>query len=990
VSAADRSVLPDSAPPLLVGRERELALLRHHLHATLAGHGSLVLISGAAGIGKTTLAEALCREAGEQGALVLIGRCYDLTDTPPYGPWVELFGRYRQEDGLPPLPNAFTTRGTVGAVASQATLFQQVHDFFTALTAQQPVILLLDDLHWADPASLDLLRSLARSLADLPLLLLVTYRSDELTRHHPLYQLLPTLIREAHPVRLTLHPLTAHDLHALIGTHYRLTAADDARLLAYMQAYAEGNPFFVGELLRTLEEEAMLRQTDDRWQLGDLEGIAVPQLLRQVIDARVGRLDEEAQHLLAVASVIGQAVPVALWATVTEREEAGLLPVLAQAVEAHLLVETPDGSGVRFVHALIREALYAGVLAPQRRLLHRRIGEALAARADPDPDAVAYHYLQAGDDRAVVWLIRAGERAQRAYAWVTAVERFEAALALLAAHPPGESTAGWLHYRLARMRRLSDPAGGIAHLDAAAEIAEETGDRALAAGVRFARGQLRIHVGELASGLTELRAGVAGLATLTEEEQERLNAHDGTHRGTMASRRGLLVLSLAGAGHLTEAVAMGEEMMRGLPTDPREIAHAGGLHSNALRGLALAYADLGRVADARTAHARTRAVYRAMGHEVNVYDAILGELWWVSLPYRADDVAERERLLAEAGAVRAQSRAIGLSRLMKGIHDQILAVVTGAWDMAREAAETENASPVSGFHSFSRGTLTQLARAQGRLAEAAGYIREQFPAGPDTGPGDVLLNFGLRLQREAAALSLNGGDLPGARAWLEAHDRWLAWSGAVLGRAEGETLWAQYYRQAGEIAQAYVHAERARAHASEPRQPLALLAVHRLMGELDAEAGGYDEAADHLDVSLRLADACQAPYERALTLLALATLRAAAGAAEDATRLLDEARAICEPLGARPALDRIASLHATLAEHSAAVPPAIPAFPAGLSAREVEVLRLVAAGFSNPQIAAQLFLSRRTIEQHLRNIYNKLGVSSRAAATHFAVANGLA
>src|SRR5262249_19801991 len=162
------------------GRDRELAILREHLAAACASRGSLVLIGGEAGIGKPALAEAIGREAAARGALVLIGRGYDLTETPPDGPWGELFGHDRAEAERPPLPDAFAQRGTVGTVNSQSELFRQVLDFFTALAAMQPLVFLLDDLHWTDPASLDLLRVLARALADLPLLVLATYRSDEL------------------------------------------------------------------------------------------------------------------------------------------------------------------------------------------------------------------------------------------------------------------------------------------------------------------------------------------------------------------------------------------------------------------------------------------------------------------------------------------------------------------------------------------------------------------------------------------------------------------------------------------------------------------------------------------------------------------------------------------------------------------------------------------------------------------------------------------
>jgi predicted ATPase len=175
--------LSGNAPPL-VGRDRELAVLRQQFSAAGTGRGSLVLIGGEAGIGKTALAETICREAAEQGTLVLVGRCYDLTETPPYGPWVELFARYRPAESTPPLPEAFAHSGTLGPVSSQAALCQHVREFFRAVATHRPVLLLLDDLHWAEPASLDLLRFLARSLTTLPLLVIATYRVDELTRHH--------------------------------------------------------------------------------------------------------------------------------------------------------------------------------------------------------------------------------------------------------------------------------------------------------------------------------------------------------------------------------------------------------------------------------------------------------------------------------------------------------------------------------------------------------------------------------------------------------------------------------------------------------------------------------------------------------------------------------------------------------------------------------------------------------------------------------------
>jgi DNA-binding CsgD family transcriptional regulator len=207
----------------------------------------------------------------------------------------------------------------------------------------------------------------------------------------------------------------------------------------------------------------------------------------------------------------------------------------------------------------------------------------------------------------------------------------------------------------------------------------------------------------------------------------------------------------------------------------------------------------------------------------------------------------------------------------------------------------------------------------------------------------------------------------------------------VLGQAEGAAAWAAYHRAAGDPALARQYAERALAFAEAPRQPLALLCAHRLLGELDTAVGRRAEAADRFHAALALADACRAPFERALTLLALADLRHASDEDSVASRLLDAARAICSPIGARPALDRAEALLARLSAQDSYAS----AFPARLTAREAEVLRLVAQGLSNSEVAARLALSTRTIEQHLRSIYDKLDVSSRTAAAHIATEHHL-
>jgi predicted ATPase len=433
-------------------------MLRQRLDVASAGQGGLVLIGGEAGIGKSALAEVACREAAERDALVLAGRCYDLMDTPPYGPWLELFERYRSDDSRPPLPAVFAEPGTVADIAGQAALFRHVFDFFLSIARQQPLVLLLEDLHWADPASLDLLRSLARRLHDVPILLLATYRADELTRRHPFFALIPTLEREAGATLLDLRRLSPDALHALVATRYDLGDADAARLVTYLNDRAEGNPFFAVHLLRALEDADILSQDETGWVFADLSQARLPSVLRQVLEARVLRLGAEAERSLRVAAVIGQEVPFSLWAVVADATEETLLAVMEDAIEAHLIETTNDG--FRFTHALVREALHQGILPPRRRVLHRRIAEALLAMPRPDVEPIARHLREAGDPRAVEWLIKAGNRAIVLFAWRSALAYFEAAQHLAEMHGLDAATDPYLIFRLARVNRYIDPRGG--------------------------------------------------------------------------------------------------------------------------------------------------------------------------------------------------------------------------------------------------------------------------------------------------------------------------------------------------------------------------------------------------------------------------------------------------------------------------------------------------------------------------------------------------
>lgn len=837
-------------------------------------------------------------------------------------------------------------------------------------------MLVFDDLHWTDAASLELLRIVVRGLDSLPALIVATYRVEEMTERHFLHQHLPAIIHETNAVRLGLQRLDEAGIRALIE-RFRLSGRDKRRFVTYLDERADGNPFFINELLHTLEEGGVLRSEGEAWVLGDPRTVRVPPLVRQVISGRVARLEPETQRLLTIGAVIGQEIPLTLWATIADEDEESLLAAIERAIIAHLLEEGTDAMQVRFVHALIRETLYEGSPIGQRRLWHRRIGEVLAVRAAPDPDAVAHHFRRAGDERAVTWLVTVGDRAKRAHAWLTAADRFETALMLLEESGADAEERGWLLIRLADARRYSERGRGIQHLEEAAHWAEATDDHALAAYALRNRGWFHCLSGNTGVGLRDLEAGLAAQDALNPADWERLRDRREAIRHQIGTDRDQVprVLWNVAAGRYVVALAAANHIyMHETKADSADLYFA----------VAQLHAMLGRPSEAQRRFAQAHDAYTTQ-HYFGVGQCALYELDWRILPYDTDRLVEREQIAATGEEYRMRASGMMKSDESSRFVRLPLLILEGQWGEARQLMMGVRTAGRNINYLPATTALCALAREQGDGALAWMLVREILPAGIATEPGDIWFMDAVRLQRMAASLAIDEGDLPTARAWLEAHDRWMDWNGEVLGQAEAALLWERYYRATDTPSLAYEHAVRAFAHANEPRQPLALLAAHRLLGELDTEAGRHSDAAMHLDGSLALADACAAPYERALTLLALAALHRAMLNIPAAQHALDEARAICTPLGAKPALARADALAMQLA---AIVIPR-PIYPNGLTAREVEVLRLIAQGRSNQEIAEALSMSARTAERHISNIYGKIGAHGRAEATAYAFQHDL-
>ena len=400
----------------LHGREGEQTQLRACFAQACAGHGNLVLIAGEAGIGKTSLAAAICDEPAAAGTLVLSGGCNDLTTTPPYGPWVEVAAGYPDNAGLPPIPAQLRAGGGMAGIDSQAALFELTGRFLASIAEQRPLVLRLEDLHWADPVSLDLLRYLSRTLSSHPVLLLATNRDDEITREHPLAHLLPALVREGRVHRLHLTRLDRQAVLALVRDRYLLAPGDENRLVDFLERAAEGNPFFTKELLYTLAEQRLLRPAAGAWGLGNLAEVEVPRLIQHVIDGRLARLDAPTRALLDLAAVIGYEVRLELLQELYGVVGKELGHALEQAMQHHLLLAQPGQRAMRFSHALVRQAIYEAIPVLRRQALHRQVGERLANQARADPTMVANHFYESGDLRVLDWLVRAADRARDLFA----------------------------------------------------------------------------------------------------------------------------------------------------------------------------------------------------------------------------------------------------------------------------------------------------------------------------------------------------------------------------------------------------------------------------------------------------------------------------------------------------------------------------------------------------------------------------------------------
>jgi DNA-binding CsgD family transcriptional regulator/tetratricopeptide (TPR) repeat protein len=936
------------ASDVFVGRAGELGELERALETAQAGVGATVLVAGDAGIGKTRLASELAGRARAAGFDVLVGRSIDLVGTElPYQPFV---------DALRPLGDPWmvdeSSRG------SQLRVFEATLALLTERAASAPVLLVLEDLHWADTSTLDLVVYLAPNVDRLRLLLLVTYRADELSSAERVRRLTEGIRRSGSALVLELGPLDRDELTALLAA--RADAPPTAALADAIFARSEGNPFFAEELLAGASH-------------GEL-----PRGLRELLLQRVVRLDNPTPGVLRLAAAAGREVGYSLLLATAGLPEDELRDSLRQAVEHGVLVAEPGTGSFRFRHALLAEAIYATILPGEREELHARLAEELARSGAASPAELAPHWAAAGRSaEAFAASVDAARQTENVFGLAEAHAHLERALALWHEVPDPTELAGL------DLAELCTWAAELASQVGAATRAVELGCRAIElVGAEDPHRAALLHVrqGEYlhATGSTDalLAAFERAVELVPAEPPSPELAY------SLASLAGALMVSWRHA----ESLSIGEQALalaRGVGAREAEVraltvlggdfaylgrAEEGLAHFHQalqlaeeiddLVGLERAYVNF---TDALTMLGRYRESVRLgqSGLEAmrryGIESTLLISNQTEAL-FAIGDWDEAERL--SAAALRGTSSSF-LDVLL--VFRAVVEIGRGDFDVARARFDVASATPrdnrVLGLYDAYRAELALWER---RWTDAETAIETGLARTDQREAAQMRVQLcakGLRAQAELAALARARRDAEAVRNWLARARKLIAGARRAAQDASAVTPNA-----AGWLA-------------------LAEAEYERVSGVARPEP--WFEAAAAWD---RLERPPLAAYCRWREAEALVT----AGASRlEASVPLREAHAVAARIGAKPLLRELEML-AERARLDLASPAASPPEreslekTLGLTPREAEVLSLVARGHTNREIAAALVISVKTASVHVSHILRKLGAANRLEAATIA------
>jgi DNA-binding NarL/FixJ family response regulator len=935
---------------IFVGRGRELEQLERALDASRAGSGTTGLVTGEAGIGKTRLASELAARARDAGVEVLLGRSIDLVGTElPYQPFVEAL---RPLGGFPQVD--WQTAG------SQLRVFQETLALLLDRAATAPLLLVLEDLHWADTSTLDLVVFLAHNLHDRRVLLLATCRADEPSSAERVRLLADGVRRSGSALVVELGPLDREELTALLAAH--AGAPPSAALTDAIVARSEGNPFFAEELLAAADRP------------GDL-----PRGLRDLLLQRVAVLDRPTQDLLRITAAAGRDVGYPLLRAVAALPEPDLRESLRQAVEHGVVVADQATGRFRFRHALLAEAVYATVLPGEREELHERLAQELARGATVAPAELAPHWAAAG--RAVEALaasVEAARQAEAVFGLAEALAHLERALALWPAVPDA-----------AQLVRLD-----LAELCSwAAELATQTG--AAPRAVELMRRAI-----ELVGEDDPLRA-----APLHERLGRHLHASGQGHAALPAFERAVALLpaqppsperaqALAALGtglnlawRHDESVPICEQALA--------LARTVGAGSAELRALSVLGSGLAYLGRGDEGLAKLREALRLAEERADV--AAL-ERAYVAL---TDVLMMRGRPRESA---RLAESALDVLRPYGRDHSTLVAnrvealVASGQWDEAERVSAAALRAITASYPHQPLLTRAELEIGRGHFDQARAHIEAAAPTVHEDPAVATFAAFVAELalweRRWTDAEEAVRGGLARARPRHSAQIRvWLCAKGL---RAQAELAALARVRRhdqavRGRLASARKLLAAARGAATEAAAVTPNAAGWRALAEAEGErAHGiarpdlWSDAADTWERLERPPLAAYCRWRQAEALVAAGASRAAA------SEPLRKADAVAARIGATPLAEELQLLaqraRLEVASREVGSPDGEEGLrdPLGLTPREAEVLALLARGCTNREIAATLVISVRTAGVHVSHILRKLGAPNRLEAAAIA------
>ncbi len=1007
------------ASPEFIGRRRELGSLTDAVVRGTAGDAVVALVGGDAGMGKSRLVAEVAVAARERGWLVLEGGCVSLGNGEglPFAPIVEALrrlpgmiaagqaGPIHDIDELRMLETSDLGRlvPELGAVAApdpdvfdrpgwvQARIFEGLLVLLRSLGERVPVLLVVEDLHWSDSSTRDVLSFLARNARTERLAVIGTYRTDELNRRHPLRPWLSEMERLPRVVRIEIGRFGRSDLDAQIGAI--LGQRPSLEMLEAIERRAEGNPFFVEELLASG---------------AGAPGDGLPPTLRDVLMTRVTALSEDAQRILGVAAVAGRTVEPDLLAEIAGAAETDIEGPLREAVAAQILTidaqNRPDA--YRFRHALLAEAVYDDLLPSERRRLHAAYAAALDARPVPSGAegasrlASLAHHATAAHEPVVAlraW-VRAARAAAGSHAFAEASRAYERAIELWDAVPaddrPGDADAAALYHEGALAAMISGRNARAADLARAAvdRLDPETQlERWAAANERLARAVWIS--GGMDEGLARLESTAAILAP-----------------GDPSPMRARILAAIAGAHMLQGDHPRALEVARSAIDESRATG-ARLSEAHALNTLGTSTALLGDCEEGL----RTLRDAFELTNELNDVDdrgRSFANLSSTLLVCGAGEESLRVSLDGVAWA-RGVGATNGYGRFIAG-NAIDAAVQLGRWDRAEELVDELLAGDPEGANRISMiSNVGPLYARRGRAADAERLLAEgktfvdSLLEAQFTGPVHVgLVELALATGRigDAAATAADG-----IARLNRTRDRFYQSELRALGaRAEADR--AELTRAGRDTATAAEAAAVAAGYRDElhgwvaemPRPDAYGGSLAADAAQAAAEARRADGVADPAawQAAVQAADRAVSAWRQAyVRYRAAEALLGARAPRRDAAAELGDAAARATALGAEPllgwieALARRSRIEIPTAQPSAELDtPAIPEPPAddhGLTAREREVLALLVEGDTNRRIAEQLFISESTAGVHVSNILGKLGVTSRTEAATVAARLGL-